>query len=248
MIKRSLYFIFLIIVILPVLYLIVKTFSGIWQYPALIPESLNFRAMNYIIRNSDSIFQSFLSSLFYSLVSVFFTILISMGPARFLARKNILLKELIETILMMPLFIPGIVLTLGTYPLLLKTGLIDNYSGVILILVITSYPYMLKSLVAGFESYSLDLEISAEMLGVSFIHRAKTIHLPQLLPALISGSIIVFIVSFTEYFLVFLIGGGVVKSFSGYLVPYLKLHQLYCGILLICCPATFYYWGSNRGT
>ncbi len=104
---------------------------------------------------------------------------------------------------------------------------------------------MLKSLVAGFESYSLDLEISAEMLGVSFIHRVKTIHLPQLLPALISGSIIVFIVSFTEYFLVFLIGGGVVKSFSGYLVPYLKSGDWgiasSVSLIFIFIPPTFIY-------
>ncbi len=94
MIKRSLYFIFLIIVILPVLYLIVKTFSGIWQYPALIPESLNFRAMNYIIRNSESIFQSFLSSLFYSFsISIFLQYLSVWDRQDFLQEKIFYLKS-----------------------------------------------------------------------------------------------------------------------------------------------------------
>jgi putative spermidine/putrescine transport system permease protein len=38
-------------------------------------------------------------------------------------------------------------------------------------------------------------------------------------PAVAAGGSVVFLVAFSEYFLVFLIGGGTVPSFTGYLFP-----------------------------
>ena len=43
-----------------------------------------------------------------------------------------------------------------------------------------------------------------------------------MIPALASGVSLVFLTAFSEYFLVFLIGGGRVESFAGYLVPFIQ--------------------------
>ena len=46
--------------------------------------------------------------------------------------------------------------------------------------------------------------------------------LPLLLPAVVAGGSVVFLVAFSDYFLVYLVGGGLVPSFTGFLFPVLQ--------------------------
>ena len=48
----------------------------------------------------------------------------------------------------------------------------------------------------------------------------------------INGCLIVFLVAFSEYFLVFLIGGGAVGSYTGYLFPFLSSSDSAIGSML----------------
>ncbi|MGI9256070.1 MAG: ABC transporter permease, partial [Salinispira sp.] len=143
---------FIVFFLLPILYLIVRSVGGIWSYPALLPQSWNFRAVRYLIENVSPILKSLRSSLFYSLATVVITLLFSIAPAKVLARRNFPGKIVIESLLLAPLLVPGIVFSLGLYPLLLRIGLIDNAAGVIFILSLPAFPYMLRALTAGFES------------------------------------------------------------------------------------------------
>jgi ABC-type Fe3+ transport system permease subunit len=52
--------------------------------------------------------------------------------------------------------------------------------------------------------------------------RITRVDIPLLIPSIISGATVVFLVAFSEYFLVFIIGGGSVASFTGYLFPFLN--------------------------
>ena len=52
--------------------------------------------------------------------------------------------------------------------------------------------------------------------------RLLKVELPLLLPSIVAGGTVVFLVAFSEYFLVFLIGGGTVNSYTGYLFPFLN--------------------------
>ena len=213
---------FIVFFLLPICYLIVRMMGGVWSFPALYPQSWNFRGVEYVVANRRPIFVSLFSSLTYSLLTIAVSLLCSIAPARVLALRNFRGKIVVESLLLAPLLIPAIVFSLGLYPILLKLRLTDNIIGVVFILSLGACPYMLRALIAGFESYGQGLETVAWMLGAGRLRRTITIHIPQLLPAILSGSMVVFLVAFTEYFLVFLIGGGLVPSFSGYLVPLLR--------------------------
>lgn len=213
---------FILFFLLPILYLLIRSVGGIWAFPALLPQTWNFRGLNYLFANIRPILKSLTSSVLYSLATVLLTLLFSIAPARVLARREFPGKIIMESLLLAPILVPAIVFSLGMYPLLLRIGLTDNVAGVILILSLPAFPYMLRALTAGFESYGPGLETTAWMLGAGMCRRVLTVHLPQLFPAIMAGGMVVFLTAFTEYFLVFLIGGGVVPSFSGYLLPLLR--------------------------
>ena len=81
---------------------------------------------------------------------------------------------------------------------------------------------MLRALISGYKTIHPDTLACAGNLGAGFWQMLWEIEIPMLLPAMTAGASIVFLVAFSDYFLVFLIGGGTVPSYSGYLFPFLN--------------------------
>lgn len=94
--------------------------------------------------------------------------------------------------------------------------------GVVILLAMFSYPYMFRALVAGFQTMGEAYHKCARNLGAGTLAIALQVELPLLIPAMVAGGSVVFLVAFSEYFLVFLIGGGSVPSFTGTLFPLLS--------------------------
>lgn len=216
----------IILFILPICLLLLYSISGIWVYPSLLPSTINFRGFSFISNNYRDLLQSIGVTLSYSLCTVVLSFVLTILPASFLSRNNFLGKGLLQGFLLSPVLIPSITFSMGLHWLFIKVGLSDTFFGVVLILTLFSYPYMLRSLITGYSAYSINYDICGKNLGGNIFFRIVHIHLPLLLPSIISGSTIVFLSSFASYFLVFLIGGGRVKSFTGYLIPFLQSEDL----------------------
>lgn len=231
--------------ILPPLILILYIFSGTWKYPALFPQTWSLRIGNFIIRNGKEILISLSSSLLYSSASVFLSLLLCLLPASLLARREFKGRTLIEALLLSPVLIPAITFSMGIHWIFIKTGLSDSLLGVSLILTLFSYPYMLRALTSGFMMYDPRIDQCAENLGAGPVRRTLFIHLPLIIPSIISGGTVVFLSSFSSYFLVFLIGGGAVPSFTGYLVPFLKSGDKnissFLSLLFLLIPLCLFY-------
>ncbi len=236
--------IFIILSLIPPIYLIIRSISGLWAFPELLPRQLSFRALEFMADNRRPLVRSLISSVSYSGATVFLCTLISMPAAHVLARRDLRGKDIIELMILAPLLVPAVVFALGLYPLFLRAGISDSFFGVVLVLSLSSFPYMFRALYSGFLSYTEDLENCAAMLGAGSLKRIVSVHIPQLLPALLSGGMVVFLVAFTEYFLVFLIGGGLVPSYSGYLVPLIRASDWTISaaliLIFITIPVTLY--------
>ena len=106
------------------------------------------------------------SSLLYSLATVLFTFLISVSPARVLARYEFRSRAVVEAFLLAPVLVPFHRLRHGgSLYLFIRAGLIDSFPGVVLVLGMFSYPYMLRSLTAGFGALPKELWICATQIS-----------------------------------------------------------------------------------
>lgn len=207
---------------LPLLLLLVYAFSSSWVFPELLPASYDLRALRYLLRHGGDIALALGSSCLYSLATVLLTLLMTLIPAKLFARHNFAGKALLEGLLLTPALLPPMVFAMGAHFVFLRLGLADTAPGVVLILACVSYPYMLRALTAGYQAYGEAFAHCAANLGASPTRILVTVELPLLLPSLIAGGTIVFLVAFSEYFLVFLIGGGSVPAYSGYIFPLLN--------------------------
>ena len=207
---------------IPLTAVLVYSFAGIWEFPQIAPARFNLRAVRYVAAQIRRIAGSLGMSFAYSITTVAATFIMCILPASVFARRHFGLKDVLETILLAPALLPSIAFSMGIHFVFIKVGLIDNFFGVVMVLAIFSYPYMLRALIAGFGAYGREYDICAENLGAGTLTRIRRVEIPLLLPSIVSGGTVVFLISFSEYFLVFLIGGGAVPSYTGYLFPFLN--------------------------
>jgi putative spermidine/putrescine transport system permease protein len=221
-VKHVLLLLFLILVfVLPLMVLGGYALAPQWQFPHLIPETIDLGSLAFLYGEHASLMHHMFSSVVYSLATVLVSLLMCYAPARVMGRHVFAGRHLLEGFLLAPALVPPMTFAMGLHVLFIKMSLADTMVGVVLVLAVFSYPYMLRALIAGFNNVDESYALCAENLGASPWTVFVRVELPLLLPAIIAGGSVVFLVAFSEYFLVFLIGGGAVPSFTGYLFPVL---------------------------
>ncbi|MBP9943840.1 MAG: ABC transporter permease subunit [Desulfomicrobium sp.] len=217
--------------LLPVAVLVLQAGAPGWRFPELWPE-LTFDGLRFLAARPGPFLTSLASSLGYSLATVAVTLAMTILPAQVLAFRTFPGKNLLEGLLLLPALVPAMTFSMGLHFIFIKIGLADTALGVILVLSMIAYPYMLRALTTGYTLMGREYGICARNLGASKRRVFLEVELPQLLPAIAAGASVVFLVAFSEYFLVFLIGGGSVASFTGYLFPLITSSNRGLGALI----------------
>lgn len=210
-----------VVVLVPLVVLIGYALAPGWRFPELFPDVVDLRALNYLFSQVMPLSRHLCSSLTYSLLTVLLTFALCLAPAHHLARRTFKGKALVEGLLLAPALAPAMTFSMGVHFAFLKIGLADTLPGVVLGLTAFSYPYMLRALVAGYQSFGEEYDLCARNLGAGVWTRFWRVDFPLLVPGAVAGGTVVFLVAFSEYFLVFLLGGGRVASYTGYLFPLL---------------------------
>ncbi|MGC8904320.1 ABC transporter permease [Thermus sp.] len=124
------------------------------------------------------------------------TTLLALPLAFLTTRTDLKGKRLLALLLSLPLAVPGYV---GAFVLLSATGpggvlplpRLEGYWGALLVLSFITYPYLFLSLRAAFLGLDPSLEEAARTLGQKPLPAFFKVAFPQLLPALLSGYLLV---------------------------------------------------------
>lgn len=208
--------------VLPVGILALYGVSMEWTFPQVWPARFGSRSVSYVVHQWREISRSLAWSLLYSFLTAGLSFLICLWPAQVFAYEQFRGQAVLEGALLAPALAPAMTFSMGVHFLFIKLGLADNPVGVVLVLTVFTYPYMLRTLVSGYMSFGEDYRRCAKNLGAGPWMRLVRVDIPLLMPAAVAGGTVVFLIAFSEYYLVFLIGGGAVPSFSGYLFPFLN--------------------------
>jgi putative spermidine/putrescine transport system permease protein len=212
----------LLLFVLPVVVLLLTSLAPGWRFPQVWPANFSLQGIAYLVVHHRQILGSLGASFGFSLLTVLLTIPMCLLPAAVFARADFTGKALLEGLLLTPALVPPMTFAMGLHFVFIKLSLTETLLGVVILLAMFSYPYMFRALVAGFQTMGEDYRICARNLGASPLTIIWRVELPLLIPAVIAGGSVVFLVAFSEYFLVFLIGGGSVPSFTGTLFPLLS--------------------------
>lgn len=206
---------FTVYILLPIILVIMGSFGKRW-YGTILPEFFTFKW--YI-----KLFQEFQytramsMSLTVSATCVVITFIIGL-PAVYSIydSESKTLKTIFDSIIIMPIAIP---------PLVMATGLIELYTfenftlvGTWIIIlashVVYTIPFMLKPIMATLETIGWrTLNEAADSMGSSTWFKARTVLIPNLLPGVISGSLMVFAMSLGEFQLAVMLAGFRTQTF-----------------------------------
>ena len=246
---------FVFLILAPLVTIGVWVFTERWAWPSLIPQVFSLRALESVFRDRGELAQLFISSMGISLVVAFLSIVIGVMTARALECYEFLGKRIFSFLSLLPFLVPGTVFVMGVQILFIKMNLSGTVAGVILVHLICSLPYAILLLQDGTRAIGRRLEEQARVLGANSWKAFFQVTLPNLLPVILSAFSMAYIVSFSQYFLTLMIGGGRVKTFSIVMVPYLSggernLASVYSMIFLVITICVFgvFEWIVSRIT
>lgn len=153
-------------------------------------------------------------SLLIGLACLWCCLTIGIPAAYFMVRMKGYGTKILEELLVLPLAIPGLAIALG---LLLSYGEYTNFRMSWLFIlaghVVFCLPFMVRSVAAVLAMLDLDaLEEGAASLGAGFIKRFVTVVVPNVMPGIISGALMVFTLSIGEFNLTWMLHTPLTKT------------------------------------
>jgi putative spermidine/putrescine transport system permease protein len=213
-------FIISFIILMPFIAAILFSIAPVWPVEKTIPDSISFKNWSYLFNNSSRFLPSAFISLFLSLSVTLFTATISIPLAEKLARHSFTIKNLINSLLYIPIIIPGYIPFMGIHLTMVKLGITDSLFGVFLAHLPLTIPYMTRALIVSYKTLSMEYETQAKLLGANKINTFFYVVFPHILPAIIAGASLSFLVSISQYLVTLIIGGGNVITLPILMFPF----------------------------
>ncbi len=185
---------------------------GAW-YRSALPEALTASHYQQALASPES-FNSIKNSLVLSLTAMVLNMGVGVLVGYLLVRTRVIGRSLLDSLCMLPLAVPGLVMAFGYVAMTLRWpfGSGDPLQGTLAVfgtdpnpfpLLIIAYairrlPYIVRSTVAGLEQTSGELEEAAVNLGASRITAVRKVIVPLIMANLIAGGLLVFSFSMLE--------------------------------------------------
>ena len=153
--------------------------------------------------------QAIVFSLKVSAVAVVLSVVAAGFAAIGLSRLHMRGEALVTAVILAPLAMPVVVLALGTFQFFIQIQINGTLAGIALAHAVLGVPYVFLTVRAALSKLDMALVRSAMSLGAGTLDVLRWVYLPAILPALLSGALLGFVVSFDEVVVsLFLSGPG----------------------------------------
>lgn len=191
--------ILLFVALLPHMGVILLAFAGQWG-AGILPDYFTLNNFYYIF--SDKLtFQSIVNSLSYSAAATVIIILLGVSAAYLVSRKKVAGMAALDTLITIPIAIPGIVVSTGLFLIFLPTFLSPIATAAPLLIMsytVRKFPFTVRSVFSGLEQTDKALEEAAVNVGASRQRTFFNITMPLVFLNVLGGSMLSFIYSMSE--------------------------------------------------
>ncbi len=199
-------------VVLPLVPLVIWAVSARWRYPDLLPGQLTLRGVRTVVDPRSEILAGLGTSLLIAGVVAVLACAIGLPAGRAVGLHRFRGRRIVQFLLLAPVIVPGLAVTLGLQVFFVRAGLSESVPGVVLVQLMPTVPYAATLLGGAFANLDPDYERQARALGAGPTRVFVFATLPLLRPALTVAALLTFLISWSEYVLTLLIGGGQVKT------------------------------------
>lgn len=210
----------LLLILLPFVPLILSAFSRAWFFPELIPSQWSLEEWRVLFSPRTGVLQAFGRSLQVAIGTTLFSIVIGIPAGRALGLYEFRGKRVVQFLVLAPTIVPVVAVAMGIHITFIRYRLTDTLLGVILVHLIPVLPYVVLILSGVFANYNTDYEAQARTLGANWWQLIWRVMLPLIWPGLVVGGLFAFIISWSQYLLTLIIGGGQVVTLPVLLVSF----------------------------
>jgi len=196
-----------LVLIAPLLLFIAYGFSTRWFFPAPFPTEWTTSTFERTM-NDPRILTGMRESLTIAIIVSLLSLILAFPAARVLGLHQFRGRQLIWLLLFLPTVVPPLAIGMGLNILFLRLGLAGTLIGVILAHLIPTLPYTIFTLSSAFARYEENYEHQALALGASPIQIFFNVTLRMMTPSLVVATLFAFLISWSQYLLTLLIGGG----------------------------------------
>lgn len=198
--------------LLPLLPLPLWSLSGGWRWPALLPQRWSGRAWAYVLSPGAQMLSGLRTSLLLAAVVALLALVLGAPVAQVLARRRFVGRSAVELLVFAPVLVPPITVAMGLQIVFIRLRLADTLLGVVLVHLLFALPYVVLILRSAFAALGPQWEQQARSLGATPWLAFRHVTLPLLRPSLAVAGLLAFLVSWSQYALTLLIGGGNVTT------------------------------------
>ena len=196
------------LVALPFVPLLLWAFAGEWRFPDLLPSEWSLRGVAYLVEPGGRILEATLTSFVIAAATAIASVAVGLPAGMALGGYEFRLKGLIIFFILLPILVPPLASTMGVHLTFIRLGLADTAFGVFLVHLIPTVPYTAIILTSVFAELTGELEEAARTLGASAWQAFVYVTLPQVVPGVAVAALFGFLISWSQYVLTLLIGGG----------------------------------------
>jgi putative spermidine/putrescine transport system permease protein len=180
-------------VLAPLVPLLLWAAAGEFRYPALLPDASG-RGLAGVLDPA------------------VLAALLGLAAGRALGSHAFPGRRLVQLLLLAPAVVPTLAVTLGIQVFFVRYGLADSVAGVVLVHLVPTVPYVSLVMAGAFARFDDRLAEQARVLGAGPLQRLRHVVLPAVAPGLAVAALFAFLISWSEYVLTLLVGGGTVRT------------------------------------
>lgn len=196
------------LVALPFLPLFLWAFAGEWSFPDLLPSEWSLRGVYYLLEPGGGVLEATVNSLLIGGAVAVAAVAVGLPAGMALGGYEWRMKGVVIFFILLPILVPPLAATMGIHLTFIRLGLADTGIGVFLVHLVPTVPYTAIILTSVFAERTGDLEEAARTLGASPWQAFRHVTLPEVAPGVAVAGLFAFLISWGQYILTVLIGGG----------------------------------------
>ncbi len=184
------------------------------EIPSYPPEGYTLHWFQAITGN-DRFISGLLLSLQLGVIATALGLLVSVPAALCIANYRFRGREVLNSLLLLPLMVPGVVLGTAIYVFHVETEIttglpiLGSLGGLVWGHVLITIPWIVRLVTASLAGFDRTLEEAAQSLGATPLRTFWRITLPAILPGIVAGAMFAFVSSFGNLEMsLFLVGPG----------------------------------------
>ncbi len=196
----------------PMIAFLLNAFARQWFFPQLLPQTWTLEAWERLLSGRSEFVQALGNSALIASVVTLVALILGLPAARVMGLYRFRGKRVIEFLLLLPAVVPPLAVSMGLTVNFLRWGLAGTWVGVALVHLVPVLPYVVLILSGTFASYDVSHEAQARSLGAKPLAVFRYITLPMIFPGVVVAGLFAFLISWSQYLLTLLVGGGRVMT------------------------------------